>query len=130
MIWDKQRWPNFSEEELRCKCGCGRADMRPEFLDRLQDVRTAYGKPLTISSGFRCPDHNSKASHTGFGGPHTTGRAVDIAIRGHDAHALLSLALSHGFTGIGVSQKDASRFLHLDDLEDAASCPRPWIWSY
>jgi hypothetical protein len=35
-----------------------------------------------------------------------------------------------GFSGIGVSQKGDSRFIHLDDLEDSNERPRPWVWSY
>jgi zinc D-Ala-D-Ala carboxypeptidase len=40
------------------------------------------------------------------------------------------LALEQGFTGIGVSQKGAIRFIHVDDLPDAPGQPRPTIWSY
>ena len=32
--------------------------------------------------------------------------------------------------GIGVNQKGASRFIHLDDLDQSDSHTRPWVWSY
>ncbi len=123
-------WPNFSADELRCRCGFGRADMNERFMDRLQAVRSVLGVPMRITSGFRCPDYNARVSSTGRNGPHTTGRAVDVAVSGETALKLVRIALAHGFTGIGVKQKGphGGRFLHLDDLD--ADYPRPSIWSY
>ena len=45
---------------------------------------------------------------------------------------LVEFARGYGMTGIGIKQSGphASRFLHMDDLEDGVSGPRPWIWSY
>ncbi len=127
---DWASFPNFSEAEFRCPCGCGRADMDGGFLARLQGLRRAYGRPMRVASGYRCPTHNSAVSATGADGPHTTGRAVDITVGGSHALRLLDLALRHGFTGFGLNQKGAGRFVHLDDLESAAGRPRPTIWTY
>ncbi len=119
---------HFSEKELMCQCGCGRADMDPTFLERLEALREQFGKPMKVTSAFRCPAHNRKVSSTGEDGPHTTGRAVDILIQGFDAFRLVKIALALGFTGLGVKQKSTGRFLHLDDLQKPY--PRPRIWSY
>lgn len=125
------RWPNFTRAELACRCGCEGFVEVPEFLDRLQALRTAYARPLAVTSGYRCPEHNARVSGTGRTGPHTTGRAVDLAVRGAEAYKLLLLAFEHGFTGLGINQKGASRFLHLDDLpEGEPAAPRPTVWSY
>lgn len=121
------RWPNFIPAEFICPC-CKEQKMEPEFLDRLQALRTAYGKPIPITSGYRCPKHNGRVSDTGETGPHTTGRAVDIGARGGDAVSLLREALKLGFTGFGIDQKGPTRFIHLDDLP--GGYPRPNIWSY
>ena len=53
---------------------------------------------------------------------HLSGRAVDIAISGDKAHRLVRMALLLGFTGIGVRQRGdhRRRFVHLDDLDNAA----------
>ncbi len=120
----------FQLTEFECHCKCGRVDMDPAFLSKLDDLRERYGKPLIVASGFRCPSYNAKVSETGMTGPHTTGKAVDFAIDRGDAYRLLDLALDEGFTGIGVQQKGAARFLHLDTLRDAPGQPRPTIWSY
>jgi uncharacterized protein YcbK (DUF882 family) len=120
------RWPHFSRAEMRCK-GSGECRMDPAFMDTLEAIRVAYGAPMPIMSGYRSPEHNARVSHTGSTGPHTTGRAVDIAIRGQDAHRLLKTALAHGIMGVGVAQKGQGRFLHLDMVTDGT---RPWVWSY
>lgn len=128
MDWTK--YPNFSEAEFRCK-HTGRNEMKPDFMEKLQTLRTAYGIPMVITSGYRHPSHHiERKKPAGSIGPHTTGRAVDIFVRGHDVYALTKLAMEHGFTGIGLRQHGASRFLHLDDLPNAARQPRPWIWTY
>lgn len=102
------------------------------FLEKLDDLRDAWGKPMIISSGYRCPKHNQLVSTTGPNGPHTTGHAADIVIERGAAIALLSLILdTGGFTGIGLNQKGpaSGRFIHLDDLTEPPH-PRPNIWTY
>lgn len=121
---------HFHIAEFECRCKCGRAEMLPAFLEKLDELREQYGKPLEVVSGYRCPRHNAAVSTTGLTGPHTTGKAADLRVDRGDAYRLLSLALALGFTGIGVQQKGASRFLHLDTLTDAPGQPRPTVWSY
>ena len=120
---------HFTRDELQCHCGCGGCQMDERFLERLEALRQAFGAPLRLSSAWRCPDYNERISATGRTGPHTTGHAVDVLISGKDAYRLIHLALSLGFTGIGISQHGPheKRFIHLDDLTDG---PRPWVWSY
>ena len=132
--WPRDRWPNFGFGELACKeSGINR--MHTATMDRLQRVRSNYGRSVTISSGYRDVTHRieaAKLAKSGNAGAHSTGRAVDIAVRGGDAVRLLQLALAEGFTGIGIQQTGEGRFLHLDDIqpEDEFHVPRPWIWSY
>lgn len=126
---DWSQYPNFSEDEFRCR-HCGRADMDPAFLERLQTIRTIVNEPLIVSSGYRSPEHNDRVSSTGRDGPHTTGRAVDLAVSHGLAHKVIAAALATGITGLGVNQKGRGRFLHLDDLPEAPGRPRPTVWSY
>jgi uncharacterized protein YcbK (DUF882 family) len=101
-----------------------------DFMDKVEGLRVAYGRPLRISSAARCPEHNAKVSGTGRTGPHTTGRAIDLAVSHAEAWHVLSLVMRYGFTGIGVQQKGSGRFIHLDDLPNAEGQPRPTVWSY
>ena len=125
---DWSAYPNFDESEFRCR-HTGECHMDPAFMRRLQLLRTHYGKPMAITSGYRHRSHpiEARKSHPGA---HVTGRACDIAVRGEDAHRLIGLAISLGFTGIGVQQKGTGRFIHLDDLPNGAGFPRPAVWSY
>lgn len=118
----------FSNDELKCK-HCGSNKMDQDFLNWLDKVREEYGKPMKLSSAYRCPEHNAKVSSTGRNGPHTTGKAVDVLVSGKDAHALTMIALKKGATGLGVRQNGAhdGRFLHLDCLQGPT---RPWVWNY
>ena len=99
-------------------------------MDKVEKLRIRYGMPMEVTSAARCPDYNEQVSKTGRTGPHTTGRAIDIGVRGLQSWLLLRLALEEGFTGIGVNQKGDARFIHLDDLPNAEGQPRATIWSY
>ena len=122
---------NFTTTEMKCKCGCDQCDMDEVFMEKLQLLREEIG-PLKVSSGFRCSARNQAVSHSGPNGPHTTGKAADIACSGDKARALMGKAITLGFTGIGIDQKGdhAGRFLHIDTLETQSDRPRPWTWSY
>jgi uncharacterized protein YcbK (DUF882 family) len=123
MQWSS--YPNFKAAEFNCS-HCGKNEMKPDFMAKLQALRVAYGKPMRVTSGYRCPQHPIEAKKAAPGA-HASGCACDIGIEGADAHRLLTLALAAGFTGIGVQQKGAGRFLHLDTMTSGA---RPTVWSY
>jgi len=122
---DFGHYPNFRASEFACK-HCREVRMSPDFMYRLQKLRDAYGKPMVISSGYRCPQHPVEAKKA-TPGTHSMGIACDVSVQGEDAYRLLRLAFEHGFTGIGINQKGSGRFIHLDIMTDA---PRPNVWSY
>lgn len=117
-------WPNFQASEMTCRCGCGRAEMSPDFMHVLQSIRTEYGKPMAVTSGYRCPEHNARIG----GGPeHPMGMAADIAVTNPDAHRLVEIAMRFRVPRIGVSQRSGrARFVHIGTSKDL---PRA-IWSY
>ena len=133
MNWEPIRF--FAASEFVCRgvtCCGGTERMDEDFVLRLDDLRKALGKPIIITSGYRCPEHNDAVSSTGRKGPHTTGKAVDIAVYGRDAFTIIRLALERGFTGLGFKQHGphGQRFMHLDTLSDHGHPPRPWVWTY
>lgn len=123
-------WRHFSIDEFRCGCGCGLNLIDHQFVTELDELRHRLGFSLPITSGFRCPDHNARVSSTGRTGPHTTGRAADLGVDRARAYEVLQTALLMKFTGIGVKQHGASRFIHLDNLPNGQGQPRPTVWSY
>ena len=124
----------FSDDELRCKCGCGQlgpnGQFDPHALEQLNKIREEVGFALPVTSGYRCANHPIEADKRRAGRPvgaHTTGKAVDIGVSGKDAHRLCAVAVINDVPRIGVNQKGSARFIHLDwDL----SRPNPTIWSY
>jgi zinc D-Ala-D-Ala carboxypeptidase len=124
VITDWSVYPNFRKEEFDCK-HTGQNDMRPDFMARLQALRSAAGFPFFVTSGYRSALHPVEARKQ-RPGMHAKGCAVDITCDAAGAYRLVSLALQHGFTGIGISQKDGlARFVHLDTRDST-----PVIYSY
>lgn len=122
----------FTPNELKCKCEkCGStgSEMDAELMGKIELLRDKCAFPFVVTSAYRCPAHNDKVSSTGLSGVHTTGLAIDIAVRGVRAHKFLEEAFKIGFSGIGVAQKGESRFIHLDDANETDHL-RPWVWSY
>lgn len=123
----------FKPHELACK-HCGRMEFKQSTLDRLNKLRMLYGKPIRLSSAYRCPEANISGGYTQT---HSTGQAVDILIGGAEAFEIMRIALLCKFTGIGVNQKGGrERFIHLDDLTEEqakqlnSAATRPAVWSY
>ena len=86
---------------------------------------------MIVSSGYRHESYNQVIGGA-KNSPHLYGKAVDVVISGKSAYRLMKLAIQHGFTVIGVSQRGPheKRFLHIDTMENSDTHPRPWIWSY
>lgn len=119
-----KEYPNFSKEEFDCK-HTGENNMQPEFMAILQKIRSEYGKPMTITSGFRSLKHPIEAKKPHSNGEHTTGNCADVFCNtGSDRFKLISLALKHGITRIGV----AKNFLHLGIGGKGLPCYV--IWEY
>ena len=126
-------WTWFSEEELRCSCGCVNDTPASEYMDHelmdiLVAIRDAVGYPLQLSSAYRCPAYNDSVSSTGRTGPHTTGGAVDILISGARYVEVLTWALNMGIEGVGSKQKGhhGGRFLHID--KNTGKGTRGWTY--
>lgn len=126
-------WKYFSLEELKCHCGkCGSTglEMNNDFMLWIVDLREVCNFPFIVPSAYRCPAYNAQRSSTGLNGPHTTGKAMDIACRGVEAMYLMQEALNKAVCGLGVSQKGEDRFIHLDRCGAIDGLPRPVSWSY
>ena len=108
--------PNFTLEEIQCKCGKVHME-QPSFDDlmlRLQVLRTSFGKPLHVNSGYRCESHNHAQGGV-KNSKHTQGKAADISTVGwtsEDKSLFIQLASDFGFGGIGISKH--RNFIHID----------------
>lgn len=116
----------YSEFDQKGLPGSGEEFMDSYFLASLDALRHKCGFPFIVTSAYRSPAYNASVSKTGLTGPHTTGKASDIAVSRSNAFILLQNALDLDcFTGIGINQKGDHRFIHLDSIEGSKR-----IWSY
>lgn len=115
---------HFTLSELACH-HCQTMRIPDDFLMHLESLRVEFGRPMRISSGYRCGEHNARVSNTGMNGPHTKA-AVDVLVSGADAYDLIILTQLWGFHGLGVYQRGPmeSRFVHLDRRSSRR------VWSY
>ena len=104
------------------------AKLKPELLDKLDEVRELYGKPITITSSYRGPDHPIEAAKPNGPGVHSLGVAVDIAaVGGTETLELVRAAIAADFERIGISR--SKNFIHLD-IADKTHHKTKSIWTY
>lgn len=112
----------FKETEFKCPC-CGKVSLNENLIPTLDRIRGMYGKPMYITSGYRCPEHNTEVG----GKPssaHLTGEAADIScVSDRDRFNLIYAAITSGINRIGIS----SKFIHIDISE---SLPQNVLWLY
>lgn len=108
--------PNFTLIEMACKCGCG-GEQAPAIVANLmrvaamlEKVRAVCGKPLHVTSGFRCAKHNAKVGGAD-GSRHLTGEAADVVC--YDLAPVRVQRIARGIPevhGLGLGKT----FTHLD----------------
>ena len=111
---------HFSEEELRCRCGCGALDISNKLLVALEWLRTSIGNhPIAVHSGRRCGNHNSSVGGTN-GSFHLFGLAADVHVPDVPLYIVYAAAIEipyfrDGGIGLYYSADGAHPFwLHLD----------------
>jgi len=100
----------FKLSEFACPC-CKRVMLHPMLFKKLVKFREMIGKPIYITSGYRCAEYNQKVGGIKCS-YHLLGLAADIKIEGVSALDLLEYAEILNFAGIGFYEK--KNFLHLD----------------
>jgi hypothetical protein len=101
---------NFTADEFECPCGMCSGKMNVAFIQKLQQQRDNFGKPMNITSGLRCRSYNKTVGGV-LNSRHLYGEAADTAITSSvDRYNFIKCALKIGFNGIGVGRT----FIHLD----------------
>ena len=81
----------FKKSEMVCS-HCGIENMSHEFMRRLDFIRETYGKPMVVTSGYRCDVHDRAI---GGKGNHPTGEAADILVnKGEDMWDFVSACIA------------------------------------
>ena len=107
---------NFEVSEFACKGNgcCLSVLIDDKLVTYLQKIRDHFGKPITITSGYRCIAHNSRIGGAS-GSRHTKGQAADFVVQGVTPAEVAKYAESIGVLGIGLYEtaKDG-HFVHID----------------
>jgi hypothetical protein len=119
----------FNVVDFSCRCGCGRAEISPLLIPRLDRIRTRLERPMIVTSGFRCQEYNRKIG----GGPeHVRGLAADILCPdGFFVYYLVHVAMVEGVPRIGIDANEGAfrenrAFVHIGIAVDLP----PALWTY
>jgi len=110
--------PHFNSKEFSCKCGysdCQTQKISKDLVDRLEKVRMELGRPIQITSAYRCSKHQAALRASGVNtvvakkSTHEDGEAVDSRPSDLKMDGYIDICAKH-FESIGL----AKTFLHTD----------------
>lgn len=109
---------NFNSYEFRCglgrPCSCSTILIDDKLVEYLQNIRDHFGKPITITSAYRCESYN-KSIGGATGSYHSKGMAADIVVNGVTPREVAKYSESIGILGIGLYETDSDgHFVHID----------------
>lgn len=107
---------NFQYCEWDCKCGCSPTKHDTELSNKMQILRDYVGKPILLTSPYRCPSHNKRVGG-GSRSFHMDGKACDFIIEGVNVWEIGKICEAIGFNGIGVYDDG---YVHADVRPDSA----------
>lgn len=109
---------NFNSYEFRCglgsPCACSTILIDDKLVEYLQKIRDHFGKPITITSAYRCDSYNKRIGGA-TGSYHSKGMACDIVVSGVTPREVAKYAESIGILGIGLYETASDgHFVHID----------------
>ena len=121
---DRRLAPDFKVRELRCRDGSDTVMVDETLTVVLQCIREHFGKPVTITSGYRTPAHNAKVGGA-KSSQHLLGRAADIRVQGVSVEDVAAYAesLMPDWGGVGrypVKAGRATGWVHVDTRAEKA----------
>jgi len=87
-----------------------------DAMDRLQELRNTWKRPMLIHSAYRSPEWNAKVGGS-KNSLHMQGRAFDVSMQGKSDAAVVSFifyAVKAGFKGFGMYLDRNTPFIHID----------------
>lgn len=110
---------HFYSTEFDCHgSGCCTQTIVNDMLPvHLEQIRNHFKAPITITSPYRCPVHNSRPSVGGApGSRHTKGDACDFVVKGVAPRIVAQYCESIGILGIGLYETQSDGFfVHIDE---------------
>lgn len=110
--------PSFNTREFRCRDGSDTVMVDEVLTVVLQCIREHFGKPVTITSGYRTAAHNAAVGGA-KSSQHLLGRAADIRVQGVSVEDVAAYAerLMPDWGGVGRYPVKAGRptgWVHVD----------------
>ncbi|MEE1406588.1 MAG: D-Ala-D-Ala carboxypeptidase family metallohydrolase [Bacteroidales bacterium] len=110
---------HFKVREFRCKDGSDPVFIDSELVELLEKIRVHFGKPVTITSGFRTAAHNATVAKAAKYSQHLYGKAADIRVEGISVESVAAYAetLLARRGGIGIYPPGLGRangWVHVD----------------
>lgn len=110
--------PSFTVREFRCRDGSDVVMIDESLVVLLQCIREHFGKPITITSGYRTAAHN-KSVGGAKSSQHLLGRAADIQVADTPVEDVAAYAesLMPTWGGVGRYPVKAGRtkgWVHVD----------------
>lgn len=115
---EKRLSTHFCVREFACRDGSDAVYVDDELVAVLQALRSYFGRPVIVTSGYRTAAHNRAVGGSAHS-QHLYGRAADVRIAGVSVERAASVAetLLAGRGGIGRYPPGPGRktgWLHLD----------------
>lgn len=112
----KQLSAHFKVREFACGDGSDAVLVAPRLVMVLETIRAHFGAPVTINSGYRTPQYNSKVGGVAHS-QHCYGTAADITVRGQAPATVAAFArqIMSDWGGVGIYAKKG--FTHIDVRE-------------
>lgn len=112
----RQITDHFRVYEFACSDGSDVVFVSQALADILENVRVHYGRPVTITSGYRTVSYNKTVNGSSKKSQHCNGLAADIKVEGHTPKEVYDyvcgLLGDHG--GVGIY----NTFVHVDVRAD------------
>lgn len=108
----QQVTPHFKVREFACSDGSDPVFIAVKLLEVLEKIRTHFGQPVTITSGYRTVSYNKQVDSSSSKSQHCNGMAADIKVNGYSPATVAAYAetLLPNTGGIGIY----NTFVHID----------------
>ena len=108
----RQITDHFRVYEFACSDGSDVVFVSQALVDILEAIRVHFGRPVTVTSGYRTVSYNASIKNSSKKSQHCNGLAADIQVEGHTPlevyNYTCSLLGDHG--GVGIY----NTFVHVD----------------
>jgi|8_EtaG_2_1085327.scaffolds.fasta_scaffold126610_3 uncharacterized protein YcbK (DUF882 family) len=111
---------NFNRSEFACKgehCNCTPIAVDAELVNVLQKLRDHTEQPITITSAYRCENHNAAVGGVPSS-KHRLGIAADIQVKNFTPHDIAMYLRNEYPDKYGIGEY--STFVHIDTRSGCA----------